>query len=89
MLSMLALLLLFVNKNSKDNFIFSDNFDMADKSTISKGFRISEKADEILKEISKRDFRDFPTLVRLSLLEYVQKRHPDLYEPLAEEFTPQ
>ena len=62
---------------------------MADKQVVSKGFRVSEKADEILKEVSKRDFRDFPTIVRLALLEYVEKRHPDLYEPLAEEFTPQ
>ena len=62
---------------------------MADKQTVSKGFRISEKADGILKEVSKRDFRDFPTVVRFALLEYVQKRHPDLHEALAEEFTPQ
>ena len=62
---------------------------MPQKPTISKGFRISEKTDEILREVSKRDFRDFPTLVRLALLEYVQKRHPDLYDALAEEFTPQ
>jgi len=62
---------------------------MADKQVVSKGFRISAKADEILKEVSKRDFRDFPTIVRYTLLEYVQKRHPDLSAPLAEDFTPQ
>ena len=62
---------------------------MADKQIVSKGFRISTKADEILKEVSKRDFRDFPTVVRLAVLEYVQKQHPDLYEALAVEFTPQ
>jgi hypothetical protein len=61
---------------------------MADKQVISKGFRVSAKADEILREVSKRDFRDFPTVVRLALLEYVQKRHPDLHAPLSEEFTP-
>jgi hypothetical protein len=61
---------------------------MADKQVVSKGFRVSAKADEILREVSKRDFRDFPTVVRLALLEYVQKRHADLYDPLAEEFTP-
>jgi len=62
---------------------------MADKQVVSKGFRISVKADEILKEVSKRDFRDFPTVVRFSLLEYVQRQHPDLHEALAAEFTPQ
>ena len=62
---------------------------MADKQIVSKGFRISDNADVILKEVSKRDFREFPTVVRLALLEYVQKRHPDLYEALAQEFTPQ
>jgi hypothetical protein len=62
---------------------------MADKQVISKGFRVSAKADEILKEISKRDFRDFPTTVRYALLEFVQKKHPDLYDALALEFTPQ
>ena len=61
---------------------------MADKQVISKGFRVSSKADKILKEVSKRDFRDFPTIVRFALLEYVQKRHEDLYKVLAEEFTP-
>jgi hypothetical protein len=61
---------------------------MADKQVVSKGFRVSAKADEILREVSKRDFRDFPTVVRLALLEYVQKRHPDLSDPLSEEFTP-
>jgi len=60
-----------------------------DKQIISKGFRLSAKADEILKEVSKRDFRDFPTIVRYALLEYVQKRHSDLSGPLAEELTPQ
>jgi hypothetical protein len=60
-----------------------------DKQIISIGFRISGKADEILKAVSRRDFRDWPTVVRLALLEYVQKRHPDLYNGLAEEFTPQ
>jgi hypothetical protein len=62
---------------------------MPGKSDVSKGFRMSQKADTILKEISKRDFRDFPTVVRLALLEYTQKRHPDLYKELVEEFTPQ
>jgi hypothetical protein len=62
---------------------------MTGKQVISKGFRISAKADKILKEVSKRDFRDFPTIVRLALLEYVQKRHSDLYEGLAADFTPQ
>jgi hypothetical protein len=61
---------------------------MTNKQVVSKGFRVSAKADEILREVSKRDFRDFPTVVRLALLEYVQKRHPDLHDPLAEEFTP-
>jgi hypothetical protein len=61
---------------------------MANKQVVSKGFRVSAKADEILREVSKRDFRDFPTVVRLALLEYVQKRHVDLYDPLSEEFTP-
>jgi hypothetical protein len=61
---------------------------MADKQVVSKGFRVSAKADEILREVSKRDFRDFPTVVRLALLEYVQKRHSDLYDHLSEEFTP-
>jgi hypothetical protein len=85
---MLALLSLFVNKINKNNNVFIDNEVMADKQVISKGFRISAKADEILKEVSKRDFRDFPTVVRFALLEYVQKRHEDLYETLATEFTP-
>ena len=62
---------------------------MPDKQIISKDFRVSEKADVILREVSKRDFRDFPTVVRYALLEYVQKRHPDLYDALAEDFTPQ
>ena len=62
---------------------------MKEKQALNKNFRISGKADKILKEVSKRDFRDFPTVVRFSLLEYVQKRHPDLYDALAEEFTPQ
>ena len=62
---------------------------MADKQVVSKGFRVSGKADEILKEVSKRDFREFPTVVRLALLEYVKTRHPDLYDALAQEFTPQ
>ena len=61
---------------------------MPDKQNISKGFRVSLKVDEILKEVSKRDFRDFPTVVRYALLEYVQKHHPDLYNNLADEFTP-
>jgi len=47
------------------------------------------KADEILREVSKRDFHEFPTVVRLALLEYVQDKHPGLYEALALEFTPQ
>ena len=62
---------------------------MAEKQIVSKGFRVSAKADKILREVSKRDFREFPTVVRLSLLEYVQKRHPDLYDLLASEFTPE
>ena len=61
---------------------------MPDKQVISKGFRISLKVDDILKEVSKRDFRDFPTVVRCALLEYVQKHHQDLYKDLADEFTP-
>jgi len=80
---------LFVNIAHKKNYIIKDNNGMGNKQVVSKGFRVSTKADEILKEVSKRDFRDFPTLVRYSLLEYVQKRHPDLYEPLAVDFTPQ
>ena len=62
---------------------------MNDKQIVSKGLRISDKADAILREVSKRDFRDFPTTVRLALLQYVQNKHPDLYEALLEEFTPQ
>jgi len=62
---------------------------MANKQVVSKGFRVSAEADEILRTVCKRDFRDFPTIVRLALLEYVQKRHPDLYYTLAEDFTPQ
>lgn len=62
---------------------------MADKQIVSKGFRVSVKADEVLREVSKRDFREFPTVVRLALLEYVKARHPDLYDALAQEFTPQ
>ena len=61
---------------------------MGDKQTVSKGFRISAKADELLKEVSKRDFRDFPTIVRLALLEYVEKRHPDLHTELEIDFRP-
>lgn len=80
---------LFVNKIHLNNYIIFDNNDMASKQVVSKGFRISAKADEILREVSKRDFRDFPTIVRYALLEYVQKRHPDFYDSLAEEFTPQ
>ena len=80
---------MFVSKIHKINYIYIDNNVMADKQTVSKGFRISEKADVVLREVSKRDFRDFPTVVRFALLEYVQKRHPDLYVALAEEFTPQ
>ena len=77
---------MFVNNVHENNFII---IVMADKQVVSKGFRVSAKADEILKEVSKRDFRDFPTVVRLALLEYVQDRHPDLYDALAVEFTPQ
>ena len=77
---------MFVNKIHKINFII---IVMPEKKFISKGFRVSVNADEILREVSKRDFRDFPTIVRFALLEYVQKRHPDLYEALAEDFTPQ
>jgi hypothetical protein len=62
---------------------------MADKKYVSRGFRITAKADEIIREVSKRDFREWATIARLSVLEYVEKRHPDLYEPLAKEFTPQ
>jgi len=80
---------MFVNIARKKNYIIKDNNVMANKQVVSKGFRISIKADEILKEVSKRDFRDFPTVVRFSLLEYVQKKHPDLYEALSAEFTPQ
>ena len=77
---------MFVNKIHIINIIINV---MPDKKFVSKGFRVSVHADEILREISKRDFRDFPTVVRFALLEYVQKRHPDLYEALAEDFTPQ
>jgi len=77
---------MFVNKVHKKNFII---IAMAGKQIIPKGFRVSTKADEILKEISKRDFRDFPTVVRLALLEYAHKHHPDLYDSLALELTPQ
>ena len=80
---------MFVNKVNNENIIIIVNKAMADKQVVSKGFRVSGKADEILKEISKRDFRDFPTVVRFALLEYVHKKHPDLYDALAEEFTPQ
>jgi hypothetical protein len=62
---------------------------MDEKAVVSKGLRISSNADKILKEVAKRDFRDFPTIARFALLEYVQKRHPDLQEALAKEFTPQ
>jgi hypothetical protein len=86
---MLAMLAMFVNKVYKNNIIIIDNNAMTGKQVISKGFRISVKADKILKEVSKRDFRDFPTIVRLALLEYVQKWHSDLYEGLAADFTPQ
>jgi hypothetical protein len=86
---LIANIALFVNIAHKKNFNIKDNKVMADKQVVSKGFRISVKADDILKEISRRDFRDFPTVVRYSLLEYVQKQHPDLYEALAAEFTPQ
>jgi len=85
---LLAIIALFVNKVSGKNYILKDNNAM-DKQVVSKGFRISVKADEVLKEVSKRDFRDFPTVVRYSLLAYVQKQHPDLYDALAAEFTPQ
>ena len=80
---------MFVNIIHKINYTIIVNKAMADKQVVSKGFRVSVKADEILKEFSKRDFRDFPTLVRLALLEYAEKRHPDLHDVLAEEFTPQ
>jgi len=83
---MLSIIAMFVNKIHKINFII---IVMPEKKFISKGFRVSVNADEILREVSKRDFRDFPTIVRFALLEYVQKRHPDLYEALAEDFTPQ
>jgi len=86
---LIANIALFVNKVRKKNIIIKDNNVMADKQVVSKGFRVSVKADEILKEVSKRDFRDFPTVVRYSLLGYVQKQHPDLYDALAAEFTPQ
>ena len=65
------------------------NDKQAGKQVVTKGFRISSTADEILREVSKRDFRDFPTVTRLASLEYVQKHHSDLYETLATEFTPQ
>jgi hypothetical protein len=77
---------MFINKIYNKNFII---IVMAGKKFVSKGFRVSADTDEILREVSKRDFRDFPTIVRLALLEYVQKRHPDLYESLAKDFTPQ
>lgn len=80
---------MFVNKVNLIHITITDNIAMADKQVVSKGFRVSAKADEILKEVSKRDFRDFPTIVRYALLEYVQKRHPDLYDALADDFTPQ
>jgi len=84
---MVTIIAMFVNKNHLVSF--SIIVSMANKQNVSKGFRVSEEADEILKEVSKRDFRDFPTIVRLALLEYVQKNHQDLYEALAVEFTPQ
>jgi predicted DNA-binding protein len=84
---MVTIITMFVNKISLVCFIIIVS--MANKQVVSKGFRVSEEADEILKEVSKRDFRDFPTIVRLALLEYVQKRHEDLSAVLAEEFTPQ
>jgi len=80
---------MFVNKVNIIHITITDNKVMAEKQVISKGFRVSAKAEEILKEVSKRDFRDFPTIVRYALIEYVQKRHPDLYDALAEDFTPQ
>jgi hypothetical protein len=86
---MLSYIAMFVNKIYKIYKKNSDNYVMADKAVVSKGFRVSQKADDVLREVSKRDFRDFPTVVRLALLEYVQSRHPDLYDALAEEFTPQ
>jgi len=86
---LLAYIALFVNKVHRKNNTIKDNNAMVGKQVVSKGFRISSKADEILKEVSKRDFRDFPTIVRYALLEYVQKRHPDLHDRLAEDFTPQ
>ena len=89
MLALLAILALFVNKVNKIYIIIIDLIVMADKQVVSKGFRISVKADKVLKEVSKRDFRDFPTVVRLALLSYVKERHPDLYDTLAGEFTPQ
>jgi hypothetical protein len=87
--TMLAMFAMFVNNAHINNITIKDNIAMADKQVVSKGFRVSVKADEILKEVSKRDFRDFPTVVRYALLEHVQKQHPDLYESLAAEFTPQ
>jgi len=86
---LIANIALFVNKMRKNHIIIKDNNVMADKQVVSKGFRVSVKADEILKEVSKRDFRDFPTVVRFSLLGYVKEQHPDLYDALATEFTPQ
>jgi len=83
---MLSIIAIFVNKIHNTNFII---IAMPGKKFVSKGFRVSANADEILREVSKRDFRDFPTVVRFALLEYVQKKHPDLYEALAEDFTPQ
>jgi len=79
---------MFVNKIHKIHIVISYIVVMADKQVVSKGFRVSARADEILREVSKRDFRDFPTIVRYALLEYIKERYPDLYEDLALEFTP-
>ena len=62
---------------------------MAGKQVVPKSFRVSIEANEIILEVQKRDFRDFPTFMKLALLEYVKGKHPDLYEALAQEFTPQ
>ena len=78
---------MFVNKKQQNHNIIL--IGMAEKQIVSKGFRVSKKADEILKEVCKRDFRDFPTVVRYALLIYIKERHSDLYEILAEDFTPQ
>ena len=62
---------------------------MAGKKILNKTLRMSEKTEKILKEFSRRNFQDFPTIVRFALLEYIKNREQDLYKELVEEFTPQ